>query len=111
MKLAFAAACLAAASLFAGQALADEITTATLEQPVAVKTTLIAAHSAWVCEQDTCAAVVQDGTFGVDTCHQLAKQVGRIAAFQNQYHRTLKAADVDKCNAGAKPAGAITAAR
>jgi hypothetical protein len=112
MKLALAAACLAAVSLFAGQALADEATTAVLAQPVAAKTTLIAAHVAWVCEHDTCfAGYTQDGSFGVDECHDLAKVVGPIATFQGQYHKPLQPAQIDKCNAGAKTAGAVTAAR
>jgi hypothetical protein len=112
MKLALAAACLAAASLFASQALADEATKATLEQPLAAKTVLIAAHAAWVCEHDTCVAgATQDGSFGVDECHDLARQVGRIATFQGEYHKPLPAAQMDKCNTGAKSAGAVTAAR
>jgi hypothetical protein len=112
MKLALAAACLAATSLFASQALADEFTTAVLQQPVKAKTTLIAADVGWVCEQNTCVtAYTQDGAFGPGECHELAKQVGPISEFKGQYHHSLGDAAMAKCNAGAKPAGTITATR
>ncbi|MFI4936167.1 MAG: CC_3452 family protein [Caulobacterales bacterium] len=112
MKLALAAACLVASLMLAGHALADGRTVATLQTPLATKTKIIVDDAVWACEQNTCVAgATSDGTFSVSECKDLAKHVGRFSDFQDQYHHTLQAAALEKCNASAPVAAPVTASR
>jgi len=100
MKLAIALACLAASLSLATHALADGRTTATLQQPIASKTQFIANGAIWDCEGSTCVAGnTPDQTFGSSQCHDVAKHVGAVAEFKNDY-KTLQSASLDRCNAG-----------
>jgi hypothetical protein len=111
MKLALAAACLAATSLFASQALAGPPATATLEQPLAAKVKIVADGAVWVCAAASCVAsyTPDESLFGVSECKDLAKQVGRVTSFQNSVRPALQPAALDKCNTAAR--AAVTAAR
>jgi hypothetical protein len=110
MKLAFAAACLAASLSLASQALADGRTTVTLETPVAKPIQFVADTGVWDCSGATCvASYTSDGTFGYTQCHAVAKEAGsRIVDFKDESH-TLKADALDKCNAHLPGAATQTA--
>ena len=100
MKLVIAVACLAASLSLATHALADGRTTATLQQPIAAKTQFIANGAIWDCEGSTCVASnTPDQTFGPGQCHDVAKRVGAVAEFKNDY-KTLQSTSLDRCNAG-----------
>jgi hypothetical protein len=100
MKLALALACLATSLSLASHALADGRTTATLQQPIAAKTQFIANGSIWDCEGSTCVAGnTPDQTFGSSQCHDVAKHVGAVAEFKNDY-KTLQPTLLDRCNNG-----------
>jgi len=103
MKLIIALACLGASLTLASHALADGRTTATLQQPIAAKTQFIANGAIWDCEGSTCvASVTPDQTFGPSQCHDVAKRVGAVVEFKNDY-RTLQPTSLDRCNAGVAP--------
>jgi hypothetical protein len=100
MKLVIAVACLAASLSLATHALADGRTTATLQQPIAAKTQFIANGAIWDCEGATCVAGnTPDQTFGPGQCHDVAKRVGPVVEFKNDY-KSLQSASLDRCNAG-----------
>jgi hypothetical protein len=100
MKLAIAAACLAAGLTLASQAFADGRTVVTLSQPVAKPIEFVAVGGVWHCADTTCVAeATQDETFGWTQCHAVAKQAGSaITEFKDIYH-TLQPAALDRCNA------------
>jgi len=110
MKLAAAAALAAATLTLAPPALADGLTTATLRQPVDGKVQIIAHDSIWDCSGTTCvSANTPDNTFSVSQCHDVARKVGAIVDFGNEFKKTLTADQIDKCNAGLKPPTTISA--
>jgi hypothetical protein len=100
MKLIIAVACLAASLSLATHALADGRTVATLQQPVAAKTQLIANGAIWDCEGTTCvAANTPEESFGPGQCHGLAQHVGAVAEFKSEF-KTLQPTSLERCNAG-----------
>jgi hypothetical protein len=100
MKLLLATACLAASLSLATHALADGRTVVTLQQPVAAKTQFIASGAIWDCEGTTCVAgYTPEQSFGFGQCHDLAKHVGPVAEFKDEY-KTLQPAMLERCNAG-----------
>jgi hypothetical protein len=104
MKLAFAAACVVATLSLATTALADGLTTATLQQPVAKKTQFIANGAIWDCADTTCvAANTPDQTFGIGECHNVAKHAGVAVAEFKTTSKSLQAASLDQCNSGLAP--------
>jgi len=79
-----------------GVAFADGKVVATLKQPVAAKTKVVAAGAVFVCEGSTCVATVAPArTDTTKGCKALAKEVGALAAFG-----TLSTEDVAKCGVG-----------
>lgn len=111
MKLAIAAACLAASLSLASQALADGRTIATLSQPVSAPSEFVARGAIWHCAASTCVAgTTPDETFGAAQCHDVAKHAGQVAEFKNEYNKSLQPAALDQCNAGLSPK-TVTAAR
>ena len=110
MKLIIALACLATSLTLATHALADGRTVATLQQPIAAKTTFLANGAIWDCEGSTCVAGnTPDQTFGASQCRDVAKHVGAVAEFKNDY-KTLQPTSLDRCNTGL-PAKTTTASR
>jgi hypothetical protein len=107
MKRSLAAACAVFALCLAGSAFADGTVTATLENPVAGHPKLIAAHAVFNCEGTTCvAAIAPDDANDAYACKDLAKQVGRIAAYKE--FKALDEKGLGRCNQGAagpKPIG------
>jgi hypothetical protein len=92
-------ACALVALATAGSALADGSAKATLESPIAARAKILAAHAVWDCEGTTCVAgAAPDGASGPSACKELAKQVGRITAYQE--FRPLDESGLAKCNAG-----------
>jgi len=110
MKLAIALACLAASLSLATHALAE--TTATLAQPVAKPTQFIVDHALWDCKDSTCvSANVDEVYFGAPECRAVAKNAGvAVADFKTDHAVTLKAAELDKCNAGLAPKTSVATA-
>lgn len=111
MRILAAAAAFTLAS--AGGAFASESTfSASLAQPVAKETKLIAGGAVWNCSGDSCVAgVITSRTASLRACQDLVKEVGPIAAYGG---RTAYDADkLAKCNAVAKapaaPAPSATA--
>jgi len=100
MKLAIAAACLAAGLTLASQAFADGRTVVTLAQPVAKPVEFVALGGVWRCADTTCVAeATQEETFGWTQCHAVAREAGsRVTEFKDEYH-TLQPAALDRCNA------------
>jgi hypothetical protein len=99
MKLALAAACLAASLGLASTALADGRTIVTLEQPLAKHVDFIVNGAIWNCDGATCSAAVEQQTLGVQQCHTVALKVGPVANAVNG-NRTLAATQLDQCNTG-----------
>jgi hypothetical protein len=100
MKLIIALACLAISLSLATHALADGQVTAKLQQPIAAKTQFVANGAIWDCEGATCVASnLPDQTFGASQCRDVAKRVGPVAEFKNDY-KTLQPASLDRCNTG-----------
>ena len=99
MKLAIAAACLAAGLSLASQAFADGRTVVTLAQPVAKPVEFVAVGGVWRCADTACvAATTPEETFGWTQCHAVAKQAGStVIEFKDEYH-VLQPAALDKCN-------------
>ena len=111
MKLIIALACLATSLTLATHALADGRTVATLQQPIAAKTTFLANGAIWDCDQTTCVAGnTPDQTFGPSQCREVAKHAGApVIEFKNDY-KTLQPTSLDRCNTGL-PAKTTTASR
>jgi hypothetical protein len=111
MKLNLATACAVFTLGLAGSAFADGTVTATLENPVNGHAKLIAAHAVFNCEGTTCiAAVAPDDADDAYACKDLAKQVGRIAAYKE--FKPLDEKGLSKCNiAAAAPKPIGTASR
>ncbi len=110
MKLVIALACLGVSLSLATHALADGRTTATLQQPVAAKTSFLVNGAIWDCEGSTCvAANTPEQSFGASQCRDVAKRLGAVAEFKNDY-KTLQPASLERCNAGL-PAKTTTASR
>ena len=111
MKLAIATACLFVTLALASHALADGRTVVTLQQPLAAKTQLVLDGAIWDCEGATCVADnIPSQNFGVGQCHDVARKVGPIADFKNDF-KTLEPASLDKCNLGVAPKTSMTAQR
>lgn len=109
MKLALAAACLAASLSLASHAFADGRTVVTLQQPIAAKTKFVAGGGVWSCEATTCiAGYTPEETFGPTQCHEVAKQAGPVASFEDEHH-ALQSAALDKCNANVAPHASLAA--
>lgn len=109
MKLVIAAACLVASLSLASHAFADGRTVVTLQQPVAAPAKFVAGGAVWRCEASTCiAGYTPDETFGPTQCHDLAKQAGAVASFQDEHH-SLQPAALDKCNANVGPKTSLAA--
>ena len=103
MKLVIALGCLIASLSLATHALADGRTVATLQQPIAAKTTFIANGAIWDCEGSTCVASnTPDQTFGASQCRDVAKRVGPVSEFKNEV-KTLQPTSLDRCNTGLAP--------
>ena len=103
MKLVIALACLGVSLSLATHALADGRTVATLQQPIATNTQFLANGAIWDCEGSTCVASnTPDQTFGASQCHDVAKRLGAVAEFKNDY-KTLQPTSLDRCNAGTTP--------
>jgi len=100
MKLAIAAACLAAGLTLASQAFADGRTVVTLAQPVAKPIEFVAVGGVWRCADTACVAeTTQDETFGWSQCHAVAKQAGSaVTEFKDEFH-VLQPTALDRCNA------------
>jgi hypothetical protein len=106
MKTILTTACALFTLAMAGSALAEGSVKATLESPVAGHAKLIAAHAVFTCEGTTCVAnAAPDDANDAYACKDLAKQVGRIAAYQE--FKPLDDKALAKCNtaAAAKPIG------
>lgn len=74
--------------------------TAQLQSPLAKGDTFVAGETAWVCQGDSCVAGdAHNDTWSVDTCRQLAKQVGGVAGFSGA-KGSFDEAKLAKCNAG-----------
>lgn len=110
MKLVIALACLIASLSLATHSFAD--TTATLQQPVAKPTQFIVDHALWDCSGTTCVSGgVEAMYFGAQECHSVAKNAGvAVADFKTSTAKTLKTAELDKCNAGLAPKTSVAAA-
>ena len=103
MKLVIAAACLAASLSLASHAFAYGRTVVTLQQPIAAPAKFVAGGAVWRCEATTCVTgYAPDETFGPTQCHELAKQAGPVASFEDEHH-TLQPAALEKCNAHIAP--------
>jgi hypothetical protein len=103
MKLVIALACLVTSLSLATHALADGRTVATLQQPIAAKTSFLVNGAIWDCEGSTCVAGnTPDQTFGPSQCRDVAKRVGAVAEFKNDY-KTLQPTSLDRCNTGLAP--------
>ncbi len=110
MKLVIALACLIASLSLATHSFAD--TTATLQQPVAKPSQFIVDHALWDCSGTTCVSSgVEEMYFGAQECHSVAKNAGvAVADFKTDNARTLKTAELDKCNAGLAPKTSVATA-
>ena len=110
MKKTLSTACALFALAMAGSALADGSVKATLESPVAGHAKLIAAHAVFNCEGTTCvAATAPDDANDAYACKDLAKQVGRIASYQE--FKPLDEKGLAKCNTAAVATPIGTASR
>lgn len=105
MKLAIAVACLAASLALASHALADGRTVATLQQPVASKTSFTVDGGVWRCEGSACiASYTPDLSFTVSQCRDVAKRVHTpVTEFRDEQNHTLTQDRLDRCNAGIAP--------
>jgi hypothetical protein len=111
MKTALATACAVFALGFAGVAFADGLVTATLAQPTASPTKLVAAGGVFRCEGTTCSSFATDNTASLDGCKQLARQIGPLASFAGPY-KAFDEKKLAQCNAvAATPKAATTASR
>ena len=109
MKLVIAAACLAVSVSLASHAFADGRTVVTLQQPIAAKTKFVAGGGVWSCEASTCVAgYTPEETFGPTQCHEVAKQAGPVASFEDEHH-SLQPAALEKCNAHITPSTSLAA--
>ena len=110
-RLALCAAAALASLAMSGAAFADGQVRATLEAPVDGHVKLIAAHAVFNCEASTCvAAVAPEDASDAFACRDLARQVGRIAAYAEW--KSLDDKQLAKCNVVAKPPKTIgTASR
>jgi hypothetical protein len=110
MKLAIALACLIASLSLASHSFAE--TTATLQQPVAKPTQFIVDHAVWDCSGSTCvSANVDPMYFGADECRSVAKNArAAVADFKTENAKTLRTAELDKCNAGLAPKTSVATA-
>jgi hypothetical protein len=103
MKLQFLAAAAAAALTLstAGAALAADVVTAKLAQPVAAKTKLIAGGAVFLCEGDACTASASNPrTLTAGACKDLVKEVGAVSSYGGA-RRQLDADKLGQCNASA----------
>src|SRR5579871_1325289 len=111
MKLALAAACVAAILPLASQAFADGRTVVTLQQPLTKPIEFVAEGGVWKCAEATCVAGYTSAqTFGPTQCHAVAKHAGAVVEFKDEY-RSLQPAALGKCNTGLPGGPAQTASR
>lgn len=106
MKLQFLAAAAAAiiTTSTAGAALAGDMVTAKLQQPVATKTKLIAGGAVFLCDGDSCLAQSPTSrTYAASACKDLAKVVGPVASYGGE-KKQLDEDKIGQCNAAAGPA-------
>jgi hypothetical protein len=110
MKLRTLAACAAlSVSMFAGAALADGRIAATLENPVAAKTKIVAGGAVFVCEGAECVSVAAPSrALTSAACKTIAKEVGRVSAFGGDT-KSLDADGLTRCNLAAKGGATIAA--
>ncbi|HWE98986.1 MAG TPA: hypothetical protein VG248_04240 [Caulobacteraceae bacterium] len=106
----FAAAACAATLGCASAALADGQVTATFDQPVATAK-LVVGGAVWHCGGNACvAATAPDHAGSVDSCKQLAHQVGHVSAYE--MFKPLDEKGLASCNvAAAGPKTSATASR
>jgi len=111
MKLqTLAAACAAVISLSATSAMAGEVVTAKLSQPVAQPTKFIAGGAVFKCEGDACVASAPTSqTYGVDTCKAVAARVGPVATFAGR--RSFDQDRLAQCNVAAAKTDSTTLAK
>mgnify|MGYP006899140096 CR=1 FL=1 len=73
-----------------------------LEQPVAAKTKVIAGGAVFLCEGSSCvASAALARTAGYRACRELAKEVGRVSAYEGK--SALSADQLGRCNEAAAP--------
>ncbi len=89
----------AAITAVAGVAIAKTPVVVKLETPKAEQTRIIANGAVFMCEGDTCTAVMTRAV-NARTCGEVAEQVGRIVQFSGE-GRSVTGADLDRCNAKA----------
>jgi hypothetical protein len=98
MKLRLAAVCVASCFAMAAPAFAFTPITATLASPATAATQPIAGGVTWSCSASACVAnEAERVNMAVSTCKQLARHVGRIAAF-SAGSRSLTADELTQCN-------------
>jgi hypothetical protein len=87
----------------AGQAAAQQMVTAKLEQPVAERTKLVAGGAVFWCEGAECVANTTNArTYITATCKDLAGKFGPIAAFTDS-RKSFDADRLSACNEAALP--------
>lgn len=92
----------------AGLAVAKTPVVVKLETPKAEQTRIIANGAVFMCEADTCTAVMTRSV-NARTCGEVAEQVGRIASFSGD-GRAVTGSDLERCNARAPQLPATTEA-
>jgi hypothetical protein len=108
MKRFVSTACALAALAMAGSAFADGVVKVTLEAPVAKPVKLIAAHAVFSCEGTSCIAnLAPDDANDAYACQDLAKQVGRVTAYEE--FKALNDKSLAKCNTAAPKPKTVTA--
>lgn len=111
MNLRLAAACAAVFVAASTPAFAEVGLVATLATPLAHAGHPLAGDVVWRCAADACTTSEANvDTLSVNTCKALARQVGAITAFRG-VSRELSAAELERCNAVARPAPADHPAR
>jgi hypothetical protein len=87
-------------SLGATAAFADSVLTASLAQPVAKPTKVIAGDLLWACDGASCQTQVSDDrASSASLCRDLTKQVGAVNAYKVE-GSAFAADQLAKCNAG-----------
>lgn len=87
----------------AGQAAAETLVTAKLEQSVAERTRLVAGSAVFWCEGEACVASVSNSrTFIPATCKDIASRLGPVVSFESGA-RAFDAERLAACNASARP--------
>jgi hypothetical protein len=79
----------------------SEAVTATVSQPFAADSRVIAAGIVWNCSGDACIANAER-IVNVRTCRRLAREVGPVTAFASAT-AALTAEQIEACNTAARP--------